>query len=332
MFANSYVVLSESGSALVLDFGYDLTTTATSTERQARRTLMWSIEALKRDYGVERVEVAIPTHFHDDHVAGLNLLRELEGAAIWVPENVAPILAEPTRYDLPCLWFDPIAADRVLALGGTVRWHEHELTVHGLPGHTRFAAAVELEVDGTRVLATGDHHAETAERPVLNFQYRNRFDPEDFVRGAELYRRLRPDLVISGHWQPRAVDDRYLDDLERDARRLAELHRELLPEQGFGTDGFGARIEPYRAPAGAPVAFDVIVRNPFDREEHATVRLSVPPEWTVEPTEREATLDAKAETAVTFSVVPTGPGRLAADLTVGGTRFGEQAEAVVEAP
>src|SRR5581483_7870707 len=43
MFSNSYVLLSESGAALLIDFGYDLTTTATSTERAARRTLLWSI-------------------------------------------------------------------------------------------------------------------------------------------------------------------------------------------------------------------------------------------------------------------------------------------------
>jgi glyoxylase-like metal-dependent hydrolase (beta-lactamase superfamily II) len=331
MFANSYVLLSESGSALVLDFGYDLSTTGTSTERQARRTLLWSLDALKRDHGVERIEVAVVTHFHDDHVAGLNLLREIEGTEVWVPANVAPILADPFRYDLPCLWFDPIPADRVLDLGQTVAWHEYELTVHGLPGHTRFAAAIEVEVDGKRVLATGDHQAETARRPVLNFQYRNRFEPDDFVRGAELYRRLRPDVIISGHWLPREVDDAYLDGLLRDALRVAELHRDVLPEEGFGTDGFGARIEPYRTSAGRRVDFTVTVRNPFDRSETAVVRLDVPAGWTVEPERRELDLEPKAEGVVTFAVVPSGPGRLAADLTIGETRFGEQAEAVVEA-
>src|SRR5581483_4666212 len=331
MFANSYVLLSESGSALVLDFGYDLTTTATATERPARRTLLWSLDALKRDYGVTKIEVAIPTHFHDDHVAGLNLLREIEGAELWIPANVAPVLADPLRYDLPCLWFDSIAADRLLELGESVRWQEYELTVYGLPGHTRFAAAVSFEVDGKRVLATGDHQAETARKPVLNFQYRNRFEPEDFVRGAELYRRLRPDVIISGHWLPREVDDAYLDGLLRDANRVTELHHAVLADGGFGTDGFGARIEPYRAAPGSRVDFDVTVRNPFDREETAVVRLRVPDGWTVEPESRELELEAKGHGVATFAVVPSGPGRLAADLTVGETRFGEQAEAVVEA-
>jgi glyoxylase-like metal-dependent hydrolase (beta-lactamase superfamily II) len=260
------------------------------------------------------------------------MLRELEGTEIWVPENVVPILADPMRYDLPCLWFDPIRADRVVPLEQTVRWREYELTVHGLPGHTQFAAAVELEVDGKRVLATGDHQAETDKGPVMNYQYRNRFDPDDFVRGAELYRRVRPDVIISGHWLPRDVDDAYLDRLVRDARRVAELHREVLPAEGFGTDGFGARIEPYRATADGQIDFDVVVRNPFDRDETAVVRLVVPSGWNVEPAEREVGVDAKADAVVRFAVVPSGPGRLAADVTVGDTRFGEQAEAVVEAP
>src|SRR5204863_101479 len=84
---------------------------------------------------------------HDDHVAGINLLRDATGAEAWIPENVAPVLAEPRRHDLPCLWYEPVRADRVLPLGMPVRWREHELTLHPLPGHTRYQAAVSFEVD-----------------------------------------------------------------------------------------------------------------------------------------------------------------------------------------
>jgi hypothetical protein len=78
------------------------------------------------------------------------------------------------------------------------------------------------------------------------------------------------------------------------------------------------------------VDFDVTVRNPFDRDETAVVRLHVPDGWSVEPESREVELEARGQAIVSFAVVPSGPGRLAADLTVGETRFGEQAEAVVE--
>jgi glyoxylase-like metal-dependent hydrolase (beta-lactamase superfamily II) len=333
MFANNYVLLSETGSALLIDFGYDLTTTATSTERAARRTLLWSLDGLRRDHGVERIEAAVVTHFHDDHVAGLNLLRDVEGAEVWAPANVAPVLEDPNRYDLPCLWYEPIPVDRTLELDVRVHWHEYELTAYALPGHTRFAAALAFEVDGKRVIATGDQQTHDDERAILNYQYRNRFDPEDFVRSAELYRRLRPDLIVSGHWLPQQVTPDLLDRLLADAHRQVELHGELLPAEGFGTDGFGARIEPYRiaAPSGAAVELEVTIRNPFARTETALVRLVVPEGWRVSPAEHEMQLEAHGEAVVRFElVVGDRSTRIAADLTVGDNRFGQQAEALVE--
>ena len=329
MFANSYVLTSETGAALVLDFGYDLTGTSLSTERAARRTLLWSVEALKRDRGVERIDAAIVTHYHDDHVAGLNLLREVEGAEIWAPEHIAPVLEQPSRYDLPCLWFDPIRVDRTLVLGSSFRWHEYEIGVHPLPGHTRYAAAIAIDVDGKRVLFTGDEQSIDRGRAILNFQYRNRFEPDDFVQAFELYERLRPDVILGGHWLPLDVTDELLETLLADARRTAELHRELLPEEGFGTDGFPARIEPYRA-TGPEVDFTVGIRNPFARDETAAVRLVVPTGWTVTPPVREVELGPHGDAEVEFRVVATGAGRVAADLTVGEARFGQQAEALVE--
>jgi glyoxylase-like metal-dependent hydrolase (beta-lactamase superfamily II) len=337
MFANNYVLLSDSGAALLVDFGYDLTTTASSTERGARRTLLWSLDGLRRDHGVERIEAAVTTHYHDDHVAGLNLLRDVEGAEVWSPANVAPVLEDPMRYDLPCLWFDPIPVDRVLPLGEPVRWHEYELTAYALPGHTLYAAAIAFEVDGRRVLATGDQQTNDDGRSILNFQYRNRFRGDDFVQSAELYRSLRPDLLISGHWLPREVDDEYLARLLADGRRTAELHRELLPEDGgFGPEGFGARLEPYRvrvAP-GAVAKLDVLVRNPFDRAAEATIELVLPDGWTSTPEARDVALPARGEDVVRFDVrvagEPVRRARIAAQLSVGGTPFGQQAEALVD--
>jgi glyoxylase-like metal-dependent hydrolase (beta-lactamase superfamily II) len=316
MFATNYVLVSDTGGALLIDFGYDVMTTADSTERIARRTLLWSLDALDH-----RIEAAIMTHYHDDHVAGLNLLREVTGAEVWAPENVAPIIENPERYDLPCLWFEPIPVDRRIPFEQPFRWHEHELTVYPLPGHTRYAAAISFEVDGTKILVTGDQQTDDGARSILNYQHRNRFVAEDFAASAELYRRLRPDLLLGGHWLPLAVTDDLLFRLATDAERLRELHRDLLPEEGFGTQGFGAWIEPYRSQPGE-TEFTVFVRNPFDRDETATVVLA-------EQT-RTVELAPHGEATVVFIVTSDGPRRLAADLTVGGTKFGQQAEAIVE--
>jgi glyoxylase-like metal-dependent hydrolase (beta-lactamase superfamily II) len=332
-FATTYAVLSDSGSALLIDWGYDLWTGYSGGDRSTCRPLLESIDALRRDHGIERVDAVVTTHFHDDHVAGLNLLRDVHGTQVWAPENVAPILEDPALYDLPCLWFDPIPVDRVLPFGDSITWHEHELTVHPLPGHTRYAAAIELEVDGRRVLATGDQQSREANgRSILNYQYRNRFSLDDFVQSAELYARLRPELLLTGHWGAHELTDEQVAQLTEDGRRVAELHRELLP---FGdADGFPARFTPYRVtvPAGGTVGLAVEVRNPFDRAETAVVQLVLPAGWTGEPALGVVALEPRGEGRAAFSVVAAGsPGRVpvAADLTVGDVRFGQQAEVLV---
>lgn len=317
--ATSYALLSNSGKALLVEWGYDLWVgTPLGAERAARRPLLTTLAGLD-------VEVVVPTHYHDDHVAGINLLRDVTGAEAWIPENVAPILSDPRRHDLPCLWYDPVPADRVLPLGEPIRWREYELTLHPLPGHTRYQAAISFEVDGRRVLATGDQQS-AGPRPILNYQYRNRFATNDYVNSAELYATLRPDLVISGHWAPQEVDDAWLERLRADGERVAVLHRELLPDDGRGADGALAHVEPYRSEVavGASLELEVSVAA-----APAEVRLAVPSGWTVEPELAELAEPGAAR----FRVVapePAARARVAADVVVRGVPYGQQAEALVD--
>jgi glyoxylase-like metal-dependent hydrolase (beta-lactamase superfamily II) len=340
--AKSYALVSDSGQALFIDYGYDVCGGMLGpSDRAARRPLLTSLRQLRERFGVERVEVAVPTHYHDDHVAGFNLLRETWGTEIWAEEGIAAILERPRRYDLPCLWHDPIPVQRHLAAGETVCWREYELCLYPLPGHTLFACAISFVVDGQKVLATGDqqtgHWEPGAQEELLNYQYRNRFQIDDFVKSAELYRRLRPDLMISGHWAPRRVEDDYLDMLLERGRDIARVHRQLLPldDIDFGAGGFGARIEPYRSEVveGQEVDVVVTVKNPFGRPEKATVALVVPAGWACEPASQEVSLGPREEAEVAFQIAPSPSpvrrARIAAELWVGGRDFGQQAEALV---
>lgn len=342
--ANScvYVLLSDAGAALFIDYGYDMSTGwPAGTDRASRRPWLASLPALKRDYGVTSVEVALGTHYHDDHVAGFNLLRDVEGTEVWLPENVAPILADPMRTDLPCQWFDPIPADRVLPLGRAVRWREYEITTHELPGHTLYAAAFEFEVDGVRVLATGDQQAADG-RPgvqpeILNYQYRNRFRRDDYILSAQLYRRVAPGLMITGHWAGRKVDEGYLHLLAQQGDQLAALHDDLLPDHGLRppADGNLVLVEPFyqRAEAGAALDYEVIVVNPYDEAREVVARLITPRGWGA-PEAVTALAGAGETVHLRFTVqsasAPRKRQRLAADVTVGRDRLGQAADAVVD--
>jgi glyoxylase-like metal-dependent hydrolase (beta-lactamase superfamily II) len=338
----TYVLVSQSGKALLLDFGYDfITGLPAGVDRGGRRPWLYTIDRLKRDHGVRSIDVVIPTHYHEDHVAGMNLLREVEGTQVWVPDNFAHVMENPERYDLPCLWHDPIPVDRRLPVGGTVTWEEYELAIHPLPGHTEFAAAISFEVDDTKVIVTGDQQDMAwgrQPRPErLNYIYPNRVSIGDFVRSAELYARLKPDLMISGHWTPRWIARDYLDMLATRGRMLDEIHRSLLPldEVDLGLEGFAARIEPYRAQVapGATVDVEVWVRNPFATAERGEIELVLPDGWSADPPVGTASLDARSSDIVRFRVragaAPVRRARIAADVRIGDRHLGQHAEALI---
>ncbi len=335
--ANTYVLLSESGKALFIDFGYDfMTGEAPGSDRASRRPWLYSLKGLKRQYGVTQVEVVVPTHYHDDHVAGINLLRRVEGTQAWIAQNFAPILANPARYNLPCLWFDPIPADRVLPLRQPLRWQEYELALYPLPGHTLYAVAIQFTVDGRRVLAVGDQFQGEA-GTQWNYVYQNRFRAADYRLTADLYQQLKPDLILSGHWEPLWVKPGYFEEVRQGGDALERMHNALLPEEiaGFGAEGFGVRIEPYQtlAHAGDELTFEVYLNNPSTTGVEAQVRLLAPPGWKVDPPERVVTLRDGEAVKIFHVYIPAGisvrRARLAADLTVNGRRFGQQAEALV---
>lgn len=336
--ANTYIVLSDSGKALLIDFGYDFMTGFTAGyDRASRRPWLYTIPALKQQFGIDRIDVVLPTHFHDDHVAGINLLRRAENTQVWAADLFADILEHPTDYDLPCLWYDPIPVDRVLSLETPFQWEEYTFTLYALPGHTRYAVAISFEIDGQRVLATGDQY-QGDEGLELNYVYPNRFQAADYVKSAALYARLKPDIILTGHWLPLRVPPGYFDMLAVMGTELERLHRELLCERfDLGEEGFLARIMPYQVsvPLGEAFTLCVEIRNPHRQPTDCSVKLVVPEGWQVKGRDPvEVKLSTLETTPVWFEVVPLATtaqrrARIAVDLTINGQRFGEQAEALV---
>ena len=331
--ANSYVLLSESGKALFIDFGYDfMTGFTTGSDRASRRPWLYTLPALKKQFGVQKIDVVLLTHFHEDHVAGCNLLHCVEGTQVWAAENFADILENPARYDLPCLWYDPIPVDRHLPLGQPIKWEEYTLTVHPQPGHTRYAVAVEFEVDGLRFLATGDQY-EGDDGLAWNYVYQNHYTVGDYTAGAKLYQRIHPDVILPGHARPLQVTPEYLRKILEDAEVLNRMHRDLVTSEPK-TDGSIANILPYQvmAHAGETISLEVEIRNPFSNPEEAVLEVIAPQGWQVEQSFQ--VLRICDTHRISFKVTPprgmaVRRARLAVDLTIAGQRFGQQAEALI---
>ena len=262
--ANSYVLLSDSGKALVIDFGYDfMAGIASGTDRSARRPWLYTIPMLQEQFAVTSIDACLPTHYHDDHVAGFNLLRRVCKTKVICPDFFADILEHPDRCDLPCLWYDPIPVDRRVKCGEPFCWEEYEITPFAMSGHTRYEAAYFFEADGQKFLCTGDQYE--ADGTLPNYVYKNLFSWEDFAQSASLYRSLSPDWILSGHWPFIRPEEAFYERLEETGKELWRLHEQLMPEgifsdggkEGTSCEDFLLRFFPYQLRTGCGAAFSV---------------------------------------------------------------------------
>ncbi|MFB9991120.1 beta-N-acetylglucosaminidase domain-containing protein [Deinococcus oregonensis] len=264
----AYVLRAQSGRGLMIDFGYDFCFgQANSTAQNARRPWLYTLPSLLCQSGVSGIDAVIPTHYHDDHVAGIPLLREVYGAQLWAPENMVDVLKQPERYRLPCLWFEGMTTDQSLPLGQPLIWEEFQITPYALPGHARAAAALLVETAGERVLFGGDQYS-GADGLDLNYTYPNLFREGDYLQSAELYARLRPQLILSGHNAPLVPPDGYFEALLERGQQLQALHASLQPH----TARLLMQAEPITVLSGDPVT--LILENPTDVAFEGRVELS----------------------------------------------------------
>ena len=283
--ANSYCLLSDSGKALIIDFGYDfMAGNAAGTDRSARRPWLYTVPFLEKEFGVKQIDACIPTHYHDDHVAGINLLKRKYGTKVICPEAYADILEHPSRYDLPCLWYDPITVDRRVQSGEPFSWEEYEITAYPLSGHTHFAAAVCFTADGKKFLCSGDQYSGD-EGTMPNYVYKNIFEAGDFEESAALYRELGPDWILSGHWTKKQPDEDFYEELEQKGRQLRELHEALLPkERQNPLNDFSVIFRPYQRRVRPGEEFSVCADILAGGEEETKLEVILPYGFSCEET------------------------------------------------
>ena len=341
--ASTYFLVSEDGSAMAIDYGYHglVFQGASYPYPRNRRSRLHGLKALRRETGIEEIDVVFVTHFHDDHVAGIPLLQRLYGTKCWAGENFAFILKNPTGYAFPCTWPEPIdVASQPLET--PVRWKEYEFTLHPMSGHTRYSTAIEFTVDGETVLATGDQYflqdfdPEGSAPAMHNHVYRNGATISSFAESGAMLDRVRPTLILPGHGDAYHINDSVRRRFADYGREYETIHRRILPleEPGFGVDARAAWIEPYRTriDTAAPIEFTVHLRNPFPRESALEATLVCPngsrsPAGSVTiPGQGEGTIDLALsfEPGFTCRRMP-----VVVELSGGGRQFGQVAEALV---
>jgi len=333
-FANSYTLVTGDGSTMFLDYGFPSHAHFSANVRFVEHTL----DDLRKVAGLKTIEVVLPSHYHDDHVCGLQYLHDQYGAQLWVFENQEDILAHPEAYKITCLWQRPMTTGRVFGEGETFKWRDITFTAARTPGHTEYHCAVSFELDGRRIVHAGDTIGRGITGPRLGGPiFQNRFTPGDFLTSITKIREFEPDYVLTGHWGALHLDPAFLDEALRRARALNDVLWDLIavPEEaGFAYDPNWATLYPYQITAapGEPFAIEARIVNHLSAGARATVSLRLPEGWTSDLLLVEETIPRGGRGVLRFQVTaPAGPVRqvIAADITLNGRPFGPAAEGIV---
>ncbi|MCE9591394.1 MAG: MBL fold metallo-hydrolase [Planctomycetes bacterium] len=344
----NWYVVSKSGKALVIDYGYfaGVMSFPSYPNPPHRRPLLHGIEGLKQQFGIDRIDTVLISHFHDDHVCGIPLLQRLFGTRAWAAKNFAHLLEHPEAHCFPCNWPQKITIDRRIPLNEKVQWEEYTFHFAPMTGHTRFSALIGFEADGKRYAHTGDQYffldfgdhktPWTKRRRLQNHVYRNGALLDGYEQSAGWMLDWRPDIVIQGHQPPFFTDAEFFKHIEQWVHDYRTLHEKVMPlgadEAHFDLDSWGGWIWPYRThlPKAGPAEVTVTVRNPLPRPAKLELTLVGPDGWKG----TSVTLDApaRAEVTTTMRITPAGPCRrqpFAVDLRIGEQLFGQVAEALM---
>lgn len=355
--SRNFFLISESGKALVIDYGYHDARGLLApgySKPYRRRPLLHSLDALKEATGIDRVDVALISHFHDDHVCGVPLLQRLFGTQCWATDTFACLLSEPEKHNFPCDYPVPIRIDKTIYQDEVVKWEEFAFHFAPMNGHTRFSSLIGFEADGVKFAHTGDQYFfqddelnwiqdplalrewSKNKRIMRNHVYRNGALLDGYNLSAKWLNAWRPAIILSGHQHPFHTDEHFFKLVDAWSNEYRESHQQAMPlseaEAHFNLDSWGGWIWPYRTtlPHPAPATVTVTVRNPLPHDATLHVRLVGPAGWQG----TSATLQAKAREEVSCDLTITPDAScnrqpFAVELTVGGQPYGQVAEALM---
>ncbi len=287
------------------------------------------------------VEALWVTHYHDDHVGSINVLRSREGCQVIGHETMADILRRPDATLMPCLNPDPITVDRVTSDNESWTWRGFRLSAYSFPGQSLFDAALFVERGDERVLFVGDSLGPGGIDDYCA-QNRNLLGPGlGLDRCLALVESLPADtLLVNPHVEGAFHFTR--EDLRAMRTALAE-RRELFQslidwdDPNYGLDPQWVRCDPYcqAAKPGDTVTWQIIIRNYSTSTHAATVALRARADWRPVIGEASVRIASGAERAVALSVVipdSSPPGRTVVGfaLRYAGRSLPEMAEGIVD--
>jgi glyoxylase-like metal-dependent hydrolase (beta-lactamase superfamily II) len=330
---NFAIIIADNGHALLLDCGLF-----------PRLVLEQIIRDMKKHLGLKQIDACWISHSHGDHFTLADVLQE-QGVKFWTLDSIVDKCENPRAYDYPAMItsygvnFERTKIDRVLKAGDVIEWEGYKLHIDWMPGQTEFGNALWLELDGKKVVFTGDNLFGDPADPEQNghecVNARNSaIIEEGYLIAAKYLQKLQPDIIMGAHGvlmtEPKAFIDRYHDW----ALRIIAQYKALLPDEDYeyGYDPYWVSAYPYRVDLSTQdtQTVQITVRNFRSREQKHRIVLQTPPGIISEPEVLEGTV--AAESRQTFPVTlkleirekqPAGVQIVPFDITLDSRHYGQ---------
>ncbi len=147
-----------------------------------------------------RIRYLFLTHSHFDHVGGAYFIQKLTNCLVLIHENEADALeklGEETLIKYSNIGkISPPKVNVRLKGGEEFRVGRHVLRVIHTPGHTSGSICIFMEVDGRKVLFTGDT---VFARGRIGWFNTPGSDLNDYRKSLRRLLDLRPDVILPGH-------------------------------------------------------------------------------------------------------------------------------------
>jgi glyoxylase-like metal-dependent hydrolase (beta-lactamase superfamily II) len=327
MWGTAYVIVSDSGHAFVWD---------------ANLVDVPVIEEIRRQSGFRTLDFITASHYHEDHVSGVNDLKARYGAKFWAMDHMMDVLQRPAAYNLPCLWPKPIGVDRVLKDGEKVEWEGMSLQFFYLPGQTEYGQGLLIEDDGKRILFDGDNIGyPTPGRPVIGHYVARNFQRLDrgHVYASRKLLELKPDFIAPNHYEWVPASDANMQSYLSSAESMRKILSDIIdqPDAMFGVDNNWLSVYPYQSDLepGQETELQLRYRNWLPHTSTVRARFRLPDGWRIEPAELEISAPARAERSgslrlrIPADVVKNRRAVITVDAVRDGRRLGEITEALV---
>ena len=336
--ANTYIIRDDEGHALFIDCGY---TSNAPISANPHRYIDNLSPYLETELGIHTVEWFLPSHYHDDHLAGYPMLQARYGTRVVSSPELKDILEHPENYDMPCAVPHRMRVDHVVERREAFRWRGIEFFVEQHPGQTLYHHLIRFTVDEQKFLCVGDNISGLSFREqrdhIHSFIPKNRTPVSSYRDMPQQILDCAPDFILTGHGGcvafDRAKAERWTDWMDR----WTDLFTQILdqPHPNMGMDPHWVEFYPYkvRIQPGETVTFNVTITNHEAEARECTLRFRSVDGVQLSPTTID--LHAPGGTKTTYEVEATFPERftthalpIVADVTWNGTHLGEIAEAV----